>query len=104
MRSGTMRLVTTSRRLASAASALVVFLLSPATSYAQHGDYLLGTLGLLGASQAALGLIPAGRAARLVAWLSRRGETLHIIQGVAFAFMGALSVSWFLLRFVVPAT
>ena len=53
---------------------------------------------------AALVLIPAGRSARLMAWLSERAETLHIIQGVAFAFMGALSVSWFLLRFVVPAT
>jgi hypothetical protein len=53
---------------------------------------------------AALVLIPAGRSARLMAWLSEREETLHIIQGVAFAFMGALSVSWFLLRFVVPAT
>ena len=53
---------------------------------------------------AALVLIPAGRSARLMAWLSEREETLHIIQGVVFAFMGALSVSWFLLRFVVPAT
>ena len=53
---------------------------------------------------AALVLIPAGRSARLMAWLSEREETLHIIQGVAFAFMGAVSVSWFLLRFVVPAT
>jgi len=51
-----MHLVTTLRLLASAAFALVVFLLSPATSYAQHGDYLLGTLGLLGASQAPEGL------------------------------------------------
>ena len=53
---------------------------------------------------AALVLLPAGRSARLVTWLSSRAEALHITQGVAFAFMGALSVSWFLLRFVVPAT
>ena len=37
---------------------------------------------------AALVLIPAGRSARLMAWLSEREETLHIIQGVVFAFMG----------------
>jgi hypothetical protein len=52
---------------------------------------------------AALLLIPAGRSARLMAWLSERQEALHIVQGVAFAFMGALSVSWFLLRHVTPA-
>ena len=47
MSSGTMRLVTTLMRLASVAFALVVFLLPPATSYAQYGDYLLGTLGTM---------------------------------------------------------
>jgi hypothetical protein len=34
----------------------VVLLASPATSYAQHGNYLLGTLGLLGGSQAPEGI------------------------------------------------
>jgi hypothetical protein len=46
--------------------------------------------------------MPAGRSARLMAWLSEREEALHIVQGLAFAVMGALSVSWFLLRYVNP--
>jgi len=36
--------------------ALVVLLTTPASSYAQHGDYLLGTLGLLGGTQAPEGI------------------------------------------------
>ena len=39
-----------------------------------------------------------------MAWLADREEALHIVQGLAFALMGALSVSWFLLRFVIPAS
>jgi hypothetical protein len=44
------------RRLAIALPVFVVLLISPAMSYAQHGSYLLGSLGLLGASQAPEGL------------------------------------------------
>lgn len=40
------------RRLAMALPVFVVLLISPAMSYAQHGNYLLGSLGLLGGSQA----------------------------------------------------
>lgn len=71
-----------------------------------HGALTLGAYGLGLSSSlvlASLVLIPAGRSTRMMAWLADREEALHILQGLAFAFMGALSVSWFLLRFVVPA-
>jgi hypothetical protein len=38
-----------------------------------------------------------------MAWLADREEAVHIVQGLAFTFMGALAVSWFLLRHVTPA-
>jgi cytochrome c biogenesis protein CcdA len=71
------------------------------------GALTLGAYGLgLSSSLVLAGLIlmPAGHSTRLIAWLAEREEALHIIQGVAFAMMGSLSISWFLLRFVVPAT
>ena len=71
-----------------------------------HGALTLGAYGFGLSSSlvlAGLVLIPAGRSTRLMAWLADREEALHVVQGVAFAFMGALSISWFLLRFVVPA-
>jgi hypothetical protein len=71
-----------------------------------HGALTLGAYGFGLSSSlvlAGLILIPAGRSTRLMAWLAEREEALHIVQGLAFAFMGALSVSWFLLRFVVPS-
>lgn len=70
------------------------------------GALTLGAYGLGLSSSlvlAALVLIPAGRSTRLMAWLADRQEALHIVQGLAFAFMGALSLSWFLLRHVTPA-
>jgi hypothetical protein len=44
------------RAVGFAVVALVACLASPATSWAQHGDYLLGTLGLLGGAQAPEGI------------------------------------------------
>jgi cytochrome c biogenesis protein CcdA len=64
------------------------------------GAYGLGLSGSLVA--ASLVLMPAGRSARLFDWLSEREGALHIVQGVAFAIMGAMTLSWFLLRFVNP--
>jgi sulfite exporter TauE/SafE len=70
-----------------------------------YGALTLGAYGL-GLSSSlvltALALIPAGRSTRLMAWLADREELLHIVQGMAFAFMGAVTVSWFLLRHVTP--
>ena len=71
-----------------------------------YGALTLGAYGFGLASSlvlAGLILIPAGRSARLMAWLAGREEALHIVQGLAFAVMGALSVSWFLLRFGIPS-
>ena len=72
-----------------------------------YGALTLGAYGLGLSSSivlAGLVLIPSGRSTRLIAWLADREEALHIVQGLAFAFMGALSVSWFLLRHVTPAS
>lgn len=72
-----------------------------------YGALTLGAYGFGLSSSlvlAGLILIPAGRSRRLMAWLAERDEALHIVQGLAFAVMGALSVSWFLLRFVIPAS
>jgi hypothetical protein len=71
-----------------------------------YGALTLGAYGFGLSSSlvlAALVLIPAGRSTRLIRWLAGRQEALHVVQGLTFAVMGALSVSWFLLRFVVPA-
>jgi cytochrome c biogenesis protein CcdA len=71
-----------------------------------YGALILGAYGLGLSSSivlAAVVLLPAGRSDRLMAWLAKREEALHIVQGIAFAFMGAMSVSWFLLRHVTPA-
>ena len=71
-----------------------------------YGALILGAYGFGLSSSlvlAALILLPAGCSDRLMAWLAKREETLHVVQGIAFAFMGAMSVSWFLLRHVTPA-
>ena len=49
-------LIKAAGRLAMALPVIAVLLAFPATSYAQHGNYLLGTLGLLGGSQAPEGI------------------------------------------------
>jgi len=51
-----MRALIDARRLAMAWLVFAALLVSPAMSYAQHGNYLLGTIGLLGASQAPEGI------------------------------------------------
>ncbi|HZO25201.1 MAG TPA: hypothetical protein VFH48_04320 [Chloroflexota bacterium] len=65
------------------------------------GAYGLGLSGSL--VVAALILMPAGRSTRLTGWLADRAEGLHIVQGLAFAFMGAVSVGFYVLRHVTPA-
>jgi cytochrome c biogenesis protein CcdA len=49
----------------------------------------------------ALGLLQASRSARLQAWLSARMEAIHTLQGVAFAFFGAIPIWFFWLRYVL---
>ena len=70
-----------------------------------YGALTLAAYGLgLSSSLVVAGLllIPAGRLSRLMGWLSDREEGLHIVQGMAFAFMGALAVGWFVLRHITP--
>ena len=64
------------------------------------GAYGLGLSGSL--VVAALILMPAGRSTRLTNWLAGREEGLHLLQGLAFAFMGAVSVGFYVLRHVTP--
>jgi cytochrome c biogenesis protein CcdA len=47
-------------------------------------------------------LRPVGRWTRFAAWLAAKRETIHLAQGVLFAFLGALSVTFFWVRYVVP--
>jgi cytochrome c biogenesis protein CcdA len=70
-----------------------------------YGALALGAYGLgLATSVALAGLIlrPAGRAARFNTWLASREEAFHLVQGLIFAFLGALTVSFFWLRYAIP--
>src|SRR5919202_1673131 len=70
-----------------------------------YGALALGAYGLgLAISVAAAGLVllPAGRAARLNAWLAARQEAFHLVQGFILALVGAMSVAFFWLVYTVP--
>jgi len=70
-----------------------------------YGALVLGAYGLgLAAAIALCGfvLVPASRGARFSAWLAAHAEGFHLIQGVVFAVLGALSVSFWWLRYTVP--
>jgi cytochrome c biogenesis protein CcdA len=70
-----------------------------------YGALALGAYGLgLAAAIALCGfvLLPASRGARLSAWLAAHAEGFHIIQGVVFAVLGALTVSFWWLRYTLP--
>jgi len=67
-----------------------------------YGALALGAYGFgLSSSIALAGLVllPTSRSARLVSWLGERQEAFHIVQGIAFAVMGALSLAFFWLRY-----
>ena len=49
-----------------------------------------------------LGLLPAGRSTRLLAWLETRREAIHVVQGILLAFLGALTVAFFWVRYAIP--
>jgi cytochrome c biogenesis protein CcdA len=69
-----------------------------------YGALALGVYGLgLAASVAAGGLIllPTSHSARLNRWLGAHEEAFHIAQGVVFAVAGAMSISFFWVRYVV---
>ena len=70
-----------------------------------YGALALGAYGLgLAVSVALLGLIlrPASRAARFTTWLASRVEAFHLAQGLVFAFLGALTASFFWFRYPIP--
>src|SRR5439155_10140678 len=64
-----------------------------------YGVLALGAYGAGLASPIVLGglaftLLPARRAARVWEWLAARRETIHLAQGVLFAFLGGLIVTY----------
>jgi hypothetical protein len=72
---------------------------------AAYGALALGAYGLGLASTVTLGglvLIRATRAARFNAWLAAHEETFHLVQGIVFAVMGAMCVSFFWLKYTIP--
>ncbi|HEX2054319.1 MAG TPA: hypothetical protein VHJ78_11420 [Actinomycetota bacterium] len=74
---------------------------------AAYGALALGAYGLGLAASIALGgfiLLPASRAARFNAWLAAREDGFHLVQGLVFAALGAVAVSFFWLRYAIPAS
>jgi cytochrome c biogenesis protein CcdA len=72
---------------------------------AAYGALALGAYGLGLATSIALGgfiLLPASRAARFSAWLAAREDGFHLVQGLVFAALGAVAVSFFWLRYAIP--
>ena len=67
-----------------------------------YGALVLGAYGLgLAAAIALCGfvLLPASRGAQFSAWLAGHAEGFHIVQGIVFAVLGALTVSFWWLRY-----
>jgi cytochrome c biogenesis protein CcdA len=72
-----------------------------------YGALALGAYGLgLATSVAFVGLLlrSGGRAARLTTWLTSHEEAFHLVQGMVFAVLGALTVSFFWLRYSIPSS
>ena len=70
-----------------------------------YGALALAAYGLgltLSIALAGLILLPAGRAARLNAWLAAHEEAFHVVQGFVFALVGAMSVAFFWFVYAVP--
>jgi cytochrome c biogenesis protein CcdA len=75
--------------------ALIVYV--AATGSVAYGSLALGAYGVgmaLSIALTALGLLQASRSERLVRWLAERREAIHLVQGLAFAFLGAVPI-WF---------
>jgi cytochrome c biogenesis protein CcdA len=70
-----------------------------------YGALALGAYGLgLATSIALLGLIlrPVGQAARFGTWMASHEDAFHLVQGLIFAVLGAVTVSFFWLRYTIP--
>jgi cytochrome c biogenesis protein CcdA len=72
-----------------------------------YGALALGAYGLGLAASIGLGgfiLLGAGRVARFRAWIATHEEGFHLVQGVVFAVLGVLTVSFWLLRYSIPSS
>ena len=66
-----------------------------------YGVLALGAYGVgmaLSIALTGLGALEASRSPRLMAWLESRREAIHVAQGVAFAFFGAVPIWFFWMR------
>src|SRR4029079_15461648 len=62
-----------------------------------YGALVLGAYGLgvvAAIAHCGVGLLTASRGVRFRGWLAARAEGFHLIQGVVFAVLGALTVSF----------
>lgn len=72
---------------------------------AAYGALALGAYGLGLATTVALSglvLMRASRAARFNAWMAAREEGFHLVQGLVFAALGAMTVAFFWLKYTIP--
>jgi cytochrome c biogenesis protein CcdA len=72
---------------------------------AAYGALALGAYGLGLATTVALSglvLMRASRAARFNAWMAAREEGFHLVQGLVFAALGAMTVAFFWLKYAIP--
>ena len=70
-----------------------------------YGVVALAAYGVGLASPIALcgfGHLPAGRSTRFLAWLETRRESIHVMQGILLAFLGALTMAFFWVRYAIP--
>jgi cytochrome c biogenesis protein CcdA len=69
-----------------------------------YGALALGAYGVgmaVSIALTAFGALEASRSPRLAGWLATRQEAIHLAQGVAFAFFGAVPIWFFWLRDVL---
>jgi cytochrome c biogenesis protein CcdA len=79
--------------------AVVASVLYGAVALAAYGIGLASPIALGG-----FGLLPGGRSTRLLGWLETNRETIHLAQGVLLAFLGALTVAFFWVRYAIPSS
>jgi cytochrome c biogenesis protein CcdA len=83
--------------------ALVVYV--AALGSAAYGALALGVYGIGLALPIVLGglaLVPANRSARFMSWIQARREGIQVGQGLLLAFLGALVVAFFWVRYAIP--
>ena len=70
-----------------------------------YGAVALAVYGIGLATPIALGgfgLLPAGRSTRLLGWIETNRQAIHTAQGILLAFLGALTVAFFWVRYAIP--